>query len=97
MNPAPKLSKIVNHRQWIMEFRCWVNADFAGAKICPAADTCQSSNLTLLSTIRSILKKASYLELYPLVSADFEFKWVSTINTNIAIKNDSSTPLILAA
>ncbi|WP_404358709.1 hypothetical protein [Methylotuvimicrobium sp. KM1] len=24
-----------------------VNADFAGAKICPAADTCQSSNRTL--------------------------------------------------
>ncbi|PKM35478.1 MAG: hypothetical protein CVV06_16075 [Gammaproteobacteria bacterium HGW-Gammaproteobacteria-10] len=23
-----------------------VNADFAGAKICPAADTCQSSRLT---------------------------------------------------
>jgi hypothetical protein len=51
-----------------------VNADFAGAKICPAADICQSSNRTLLSTIRLILKKASYLELYPLVSADFEFK-----------------------
>jgi len=25
-----------------------MNADFAGAKICPAADTCQSSNRTLL-------------------------------------------------
>ncbi|MGD7035348.1 hypothetical protein [Methylotuvimicrobium buryatense] len=25
-----------------------VNADFAGAKICPAVDTCQSSNRTLL-------------------------------------------------
>jgi len=25
-----------------------INADFAGAKICPAADTCQSSNRTLL-------------------------------------------------
>ncbi len=49
----------------------------------PAADTCQASNRTLLSTIRSILKKTSYLELYPLVSAGFEFKWVSTINANI--------------
>jgi len=25
-----------------------MNADFAGAKICPAADTCQSSYRTLL-------------------------------------------------
>jgi hypothetical protein len=30
-----------------MEFRCWVNADFAGAKICPVADNCQSSDRTL--------------------------------------------------
>ncbi|WP_341328353.1 hypothetical protein [Methylotuvimicrobium sp. KM2] len=28
-----------------------VNADFAGAKICPAADICQSSNRALRSTI----------------------------------------------
>ena len=27
-----------------------MNADFAGAKICPAADACQSSNRTLLGT-----------------------------------------------
>jgi len=27
-----------------------VNADFAGAKICPATDTCQSSNRTLFDS-----------------------------------------------
>ena len=27
-----------------------MNADFAGAKICPAADACRSSNRTLLVT-----------------------------------------------
>jgi len=27
-----------------------MNADFAGAKICPAADACRSSNRTLFGT-----------------------------------------------
>ncbi|WP_046061219.1 hypothetical protein [Methylotuvimicrobium alcaliphilum] len=31
-----------------------VNADFAGAKICPAADTCQSSNRTCLLRIKNV-------------------------------------------
>ena len=72
VNPAPKLSKIVNHSQWHMEFRCRVNtslarrrnliamdgmnADFAGAKICPAADTCRTSNRTLFGTAISVAK-----------------------------------------
>jgi hypothetical protein len=24
-NPEPKLSKTINHGQWAMEFRCWMN------------------------------------------------------------------------
>jgi hypothetical protein len=30
-----------------------MNADFAGAKICPAADSCQSSNRTCLPFIKN--------------------------------------------
>ncbi len=45
-----------------------VNADFAGAKICPAADTFQSSNRTLLSSIGAILKKGKLFRVVPGVS-----------------------------
>ncbi|WP_431065032.1 hypothetical protein, partial [Methylotuvimicrobium sp.] len=58
---------------------------FAGAKICPAADTCQSSNRTLLTTISAILNKG---KLFRVVSLGFMLALsskVSTINANIAI------------
>ena len=40
-----------------------MNADFAGAKICPAADTCQSSNRTL-HKMGKLLKTKSLLVLF---------------------------------
>ena len=72
---AGSVTRLTGRREYV---RVGLTAAF------PAADTCQSSNRTLLSTIRSILNKASYLELYPLVSSGFEFKWVSINNANIA-------------
>ncbi len=57
---------------------------FCRSKHLPAADTCQSSNRTLLSTIGAILKKG---KLFRVVSWGFMLALsskVSTINANIA-------------
>jgi len=63
-----------------------MNADFAGAKICPAADTCQSSNRTLLSIIDAILKKGKLFRVESLGFMLALSSKVSTINANITLK-----------
>ncbi|WP_404355421.1 hypothetical protein [Methylotuvimicrobium sp. KM1] len=40
-----------------------VNADFAGAKICPGADICQSSNRTLFGTGLTIKNTKEFQEI----------------------------------